>query len=93
MKPVDVKSSAYIHFNKENYQKGPKSEVGDHVKTLKYKNIIAKGNILNGSEEVFGIKKIKNTVPSTYVISDLNGDKILGTFYRNELQKNKTKRD
>ena len=92
MKPVDVNSSAYIDFNKENYQKGPKFEVGDHVKILKYENIIAKGNIRNCSEEFFAIKKIKNTVPSTYVISDLNCDKILGTFHRNELQKNKTKR-
>ena len=39
----------------------------------------------NWSEEVFIIKKIKNTVPWTYVINDLNG--IIGTFYEKELQK------
>ena len=27
MKPVDVKSSTYIDFNKENYKKGPKFEL------------------------------------------------------------------
>ena len=33
------------------------------------------------SEEVFVIKKVKNTVPWTYVISDLVGEGIVGTFY------------
>ena len=35
----------------------------------------------NWCEEVFEIKKVKNTVPWTYVINDLNGDEIIGTFY------------
>ena len=33
------------------------------------------------SEEVFVIKKVKNTVPWTYIISDLVGEDIVGTFY------------
>ena len=33
------------------------------------------------------IKKVKNTVPWTYVISDLYGEEIVGTFYEKELQK------
>ena len=33
------------------------------------------------------IKKIKNTVPWTHVIDDLNGEEITGTFYEKELQK------
>ena len=41
----------------------------------------------NWSEEVFVIKKVKNTVPWTYVINDLNGEEITGTFYEKELQK------
>ena len=41
----------------------------------------------NWSEEIFIINKIKNTVPWTYVINDLNGEEIIGTFYENELQK------
>ena len=32
------------------------------------------------------IKKVKNTVPWTYVINDLNGEEIIGTFYEKELQ-------
>ena len=50
MKHVDVNSRTHIEFNKENNQKGPKFEVGDHVKILKYKNIFAKANIPNWSE-------------------------------------------
>ena len=39
----------------------------------------------------FVIKKVKNTVPWTYVINDLNGDKIIGTFYEKKLQKTNQK--
>ena len=42
-------------------------------------------------EEVFMIKKVKNTVPWTYVISDLKGKEIPGTFYEEELQKTNQK--
>ena len=45
----------------------------------------------NWSEEVFIISKIKNTVPLTYIINDLNGEEIIGTFYEKELQKTNQK--
>ena len=38
-------------------------------------------------EEVFVVSKIKNTVPWTYVIHDLNDEEITGSFYKKELQK------
>ena len=41
----------------------------------------------NWSEEVFVIKKVKNTVSWTYVINNLNGDEIIGTFYEKKLLK------
>ena len=41
----------------------------------------------NWSEKVFISSKIKNTVPWTYVINDLNGEEIIGVFYEKELQK------
>ena len=41
----------------------------------------------NCSEEIFVIKKVENAVPRTYVINDLNGKKIVGTFFKRELQK------
>ena len=43
-------------------------------------------DIVNEFVNVFVIKKIKDTVPWTYVINDLNGEEIIGTFYEQELQ-------
>ena len=45
----------------------------------------------NWSEEVFVVSKIKNTVPWTNVINDLNGEEIIVTFYEKELQKTNQK--
>ena len=93
MKPVDVKSSTYIDSSKEINNKDPKFTIGDIVRISKYKIIFAKDYIPNWSEEVFMIKKAKNTVPWIYVINDLNGDDIdiVGTFYINQLQKTNQK--
>ena len=87
MKPIDVKDNTYINTDKEVNDKDSKFKVGDHVIISKYKNIFAKGYAPNWFEEVFVIKEIKNSVPWTYVISDLNGEEITGTFYEKELQK------
>ena len=81
MKPIDVKDNTYINTSKEINNKDSKFKVGDHVRISKYKNIFAKGYMPNWSEEVFIIKKIKNTVPWTYVINDLNSEEIIGTFH------------
>ena len=87
MNPIDVKDNTYIDFGKEVNDNDPKFKAGDQVRISTYKNIFAKGYIPNWSEEVFIIKQIKNTVPWTYVINDLNGQEIIGTFYENELQR------
>ena len=86
MKPIDVKSDSYAEYNVDSNDKDPKFKVSDHVRISKYKNIFAKGYAPNWSE-VFIISEIKNTVPWTYVISDHNGEKIVGTFYEKEFQK------
>ena len=85
MKSVDVKSSTYLDSSKEINNKDPKFKIGNIIRISKYKNIFAKGYIPNWSEEVFVIKKVKNTVLWTYVISDLKGKEIVGTFYEKEL--------
>ena len=85
MKPVDTKDNTSIDFKKEVNDKDPKFKVGDHVRISKYKNIFAKGYTPNWSEEVFVVSKIKNTVPWAYVINDLKGEEIIGTFYEKEL--------
>ena len=87
MKPVEVKDDTYINFKKEVNDEDPKFKVGDHIRISKYKNIFPKGYTPNWSEEVFVMKKVKNRVPWTYVINDLNGEEIIWTFYEKELQK------
>ena len=62
-------------------------QVDDQVRTSRNKNIFAKVYVPNLSEEVFVISKVKNTVPQTYFISDLNGEEVVGIFYEKELQK------
>ena len=52
------------------------------MRILKYKNIFAKG-----IEGIVVIKGIKNTVLWTYAVNDLNGEKIIETFYEKEWQK------
>ena len=87
MKPVDVKNNTYIDFKKEVNDKDPKFKVDNHVRISKYTNIFAKGYTPNWSEEIFVIKKVKDTVPWTYVTNDPNDEVIIGTFYEKELQK------
>ena len=87
MKPIDVRSDSYAECNFDSNDKDPKFKVSDHVRISKYKNIFAKRYTPNWSEEVFVKSKIKNTFPWTYVLSDLDGEKIVQVFYEKELQK------
>ena len=57
MKQVDVKTNTYINSSKRINDKDPKFKISDIVRISKYKNIFAKGYVLNWSEEVFLIKK------------------------------------
>ena len=54
------------------------------MRISKYKNLFVKGYTPNWSEEVCVIKKVQNTTPGTYIIGDINGKEILGTFYEKE---------
>ena len=92
MKSIGVASDSYAKYNEDSNEKDPKFKIGDYVRISKYKNIFAKGYTQNWSEEVFVVSKTKNTVPWTYVISNLNGEPIAGTYYEKELQKEKKKR-
>ena len=78
--------------DKENDDKDLKAEVGDHVRISKYENIFAIDYALDWSEEVFTIKRFKNTVLWTYASENLNAKEIVGTFYERELKNNYQKR-
>ena len=86
MKPLDIKLSTYIDFNKENNEKDPKFKICRHVRISKYKNIFAREDTPNWSEEVFVIKKLK-ILSCRHVINDLILEETVETFYKKELQK------
>ena len=85
MKPKDVTNIKYVECSEETNKKSPKFKVSDNVRISKYKNIFAEGYTPNWSEEVFVVNKVQNTVPWTYLINDLNGEEIKGSFYEKEL--------
>ena len=82
MKPVYIKENRYINFGKEVNDNDPKFQIGDHLKISKYKDIFGKGYTPNWSQEIFVIKKIKNIVPWTYFINDLNDNELLEHFMK-----------
>ena len=85
MKPADAKDNACIDFSKKLNNKDSKSKAGGHVRTSRYSNILQKNILQTDLKNFFVIKEVKNTVPWTYVINDLNGEEIIGTFYEKEL--------
>ena len=87
MKPKDVKADKKAVYVEESNKKSTRFSVGNRVRISKFKNIFAKGYTPNWSKEIFIVNKIKNTVPWTYELKDLNGEDIIGSFYGRELQK------
>ena len=59
MNPIVVKSNTYTDFGKENSDKYPKFKIGDNVRISKFNFFFAKSYIMNWSEEVLAIKKLK----------------------------------
>ena len=73
VKPVDEKPSTYIESSKVINYQDPKFKIGDIVRISKYTKF----------------KKVKNTVPWTYVISDLKGEEIVEMFYEKNYKNQK----
>ena len=88
MKLLDVKSNIYISLIKKIMKKILNLKL---VILLEFQNIFADDYTPNLSEEVFVIKKVKNTVSWIHVINDLNSEEIVETFYGKELQKTNKK--
>ena len=63
MKPADVGDNSFAEYNDESNEKDSKFKVSDHVRISNFKNVFAKGYTPNWREEIFIVKKIKNTVP------------------------------
>ena len=87
MKPKNVTQAKKSVYVEESNKKSARFSVGDCARISKFKNIFAKGRTPNWSKEIFVVNKIKNTVPWTYELKDLNGEDIIGSFYDRELQR------
>ena len=83
-KPINADYSALAEKIETN-TKAPQLEVNDRVRIIKYKNIFGKGYTENLSREIFIIDSVSKTNPWTYKLKDLNGGKIIGSFYKKEL--------
>ena len=72
MKPFYVSWGRYIGFDDENNDIDLNFKVGNQKQISKYKNVFGNDQKPNWLEESFAFRKIRNTLPWTYVIEDLN---------------------
>ena len=62
-----------------------KFKVGNRVRITKYKNIFSKSLPENWFKKIFVIDSVLKTNPWAYKIKDLNGEKLIGSFYKNDV--------
>ena len=80
-----VKNEHKINYVTAIKKEKPKFKIGDRVRIYKYKKDFEKGYEPNWTKEIFVVSAINNTSPITYKIKDLNGEDIVGSFYKQEL--------
>lgn len=71
----------------------PTFRVGDKVRISKYSTTFAKGYLPAWTEEIFTVAKIHGTIPPVYSLSDDNDSRLVGTWYKEELQRVKVRND
>ena len=96
MKPVDTSKKSNENIVRKNYNfeitnKKPKFSIGDKVRVSLLKNTFEKGYTSNWSEQIYVIDDIKTSNVHYYYLKDLNGGKLDGTFYQEELLKTNMK--
>lgn len=96
MCPVNVNENSkqilkqrYNSLKQTATKKRTKLVRGDVVRISKYKACFDKGYTPNWSTELFTIKVVQNTNPTTYLLEDSRKNPVLGAFYDQELQKTK----
>ena len=88
MKPIDIGDDSFAEYNEESNEKGPKFKMSGFQSI----RIFLLTDMLQiGVKRFLSLKKIKDTVPWTYVIDDLDNEEIIGTFYEKELKKTNQK--
>lgn len=94
MRPCEVTEENAAEISKTSYDyskekvRPVKFAVDDHVRISKYKSIFEKGYTPNWGTEIFTIDSVNtDSNPETYHLKDIHGERILGQFYRENLQK------
>ena len=80
-------------YNFEKTKKPGKFKIGDRVRLSLEKNVFEKSYETNWTEEIFEIYDIKYSNVPYYYLKDLNGEKIGGSFYKQQLQKMSFEKD
>lgn len=79
-------NGVYSHLKMASVRK---FKEGDVVRISKQKAVFEKGYTPSWSTELFKIRSVKITDPTTYLLEDMQGDPISGAFYTEELQRTK----
>ena len=94
MRPVDASKKENesevlknIFKGVEQTKESKKFKIGDTVRISRIKGIFEHGFLPNWSEQIYKIHTINNSIPITYLLEDLQGEIIIGSFYNEELQK------
>ena len=92
MKPVDASKKSNENIVRKNYNfeiitNKRKFKIGDKVRISLLKNTFEKGYTSNWSEQIYVIYDIKSSNVHYYYLKDLNGEKLYGTCYQEELLK------
>ena len=87
MKPKDVnkKNEDEVWMTLFGHSYGESPLVGDTVRISKYKSTFTKGYEANFTEELFRVVRLNRGDPNTYEVEDMEGDRIIGKFYEEEL--------
>lgn len=85
-KSNEIEVTQALYGTKQSKQSKNKLNVGDLVRINKTKRTFEKGYLPNWTKELFKIVHIIKSLPLTFKIEDLDGEKIEGSFYGNELQ-------
>ena len=96
MAPVDVSASnserVYNALHEPDRRRAPRRSPtmspGDHARIVKFRRAFDRGYTPNWTREIFVIVSVRAyDNPPVYVIKDLAGDVVDGTFYETELQR------
>lgn len=86
-KKIETNLLKSVFKYKRPYKRQSLLQVGDLVRLNKNKKMFEKGYLPNWSTELFKISAVQPTTPITYKLTDLTGSNILGSFYKEEVQK------